>query len=315
MDNKRRFLLTHYDLDGVAADILMSNMYMFEKKHMCGYAKIKEKIDNGELSGYDSGVITDVSLAPEQFSFISKEYKDKLLYIDHHKPSINAVSNNEYKSTCVVDTTFSASGLIFQTFFKKLKKVPHVVDFVIAVDAYDMWRIDTNIDNFKKGYDLNVLFWKYGYFDFYDRFFDNMSFNFSSTEKKYISDHKKERDDHIIHSDKTDFGNNSLLVLDAPADYVNDFTIQLPDYDIYFMVCTTREGTLTLSMRSKLNGVESDLGNVAKNAKNMFDYIISAGGHPKAAGIDFFENTSIDDILTVVEYVNDTMEANELIPF
>jgi len=310
MSKDRKVLLTHYDLDGVGCDILMSKMFKFEKKIQCGYAKIKEKLNNGDLMWYDSAIVTDVSLTADQYKKISDEYKEKFLYVDHHKPSVEMVHGlGSTPSKCVVSDKFSATGLTLQV-FKGLHKQKGIFPFVSAIDAYDCWRCETHPATFDTGYDLNILFWKYGYFDFYDRFADSFSLTFDYDERKWIDAHKKERDSVIANADKTEFGNNSLLILDTPSDYVNDFTIQLPDYDVYYMVCVTHEGKLVLSMRSKMEG--KSLGHIARDVKDLFQGdVVSAGGHPKSAGIDFCDKTPLDVILDVVEYVNGNMEGIE----
>jgi len=314
--SKRRVLLTHYDLDGVGCDILLSKLWGFEKKHCCGYGKIREKISNGELMWYDSAVISDVSLTEEQYKKISEEYEDKFLYIDHHQPSIEMVeklANN--KSPCIVNNKFSATALIFQTFSSKLNTSPNTIKFISAIDAYDMWRHITHPDIFNRGYDLNILFWKYGYFDFYDRFYESMNIIFTPMEQKWITDHKKRRDFALENSEMTEFGKNSLCVINVPADYVNDYTLQYPEYDFYYMICVDRDGNLVLSVRSTVNVEWVSVGHVLREVRDSYDIILSAGGHKQAGGVDFDSKTPLDSIIDIIEDINEKLESLNDIPF
>lgn len=311
----RRVGLYHFDLDGVACDILISKMYTFEKKFKCGYAKMKKYIVDGALSGYDTAIIADISLTYGQFQQMAAEYGKNFLYIDHHGPSVEMVrglKNNE--SPCFVNTEYSGAGITFQTFHKRLMNIPGIMDFITSVDAYDCWRWKTHPDNFGIGYDLNTLFWQYGYNDFYSRFYDDMSIKWQSHEQKWISNHAKARDNAIINADKTPFGKNSLIVIDTPESYVNDFGLQFPEIDIFYLLYTTIQGNLSLSVRTTKKDI--DVGGALKQAKMGNPYINTAGGHPEAGGMDFYGEMELDLILDIIETINNTLEGNPVIvPF
>lgn len=313
MSEPRRVLLTHYDLDGITCDIIISKLFQFEKKYMCGYAKMSNHIANGHLSGYDSAVVTDLSLTYGQFQSLTTEYGNKFLYIDHHKPSVEMVNNLETNdSLCFMDTSFSGAGIAFQVFKKKIKE--NILPFICAVDAYDCWRWRTHEKEFNIGYDLNVLFWKYGYNDFFDRFSTNHSIVFNDQEKKWISDHGKKRDESIINSDRTDFGDNSMVVLNASREYINDYGLQFPEYDIFYLLYTTISGGLSLSIRTTRKDI--DVGKALKNAKMGNPYIYTAGGHPESGGVEFNDEPGLGVIIDVIETINDDLEGKPIdIPF
>lgn len=312
MEEKQRVLMTHYDLDGVSCDILMSKMFDFTIKHKCGYLKVKEKISQGDMMWFDSAVVTDIDLTLDQYLFLSGEYKDRFLYIDHHKPAVDMINDLPKNfSKCIVSTKFSATALILQS-FKKLHKLPGIFPYVSVVDAYDKWRFDTHPDQFEAGYDLNSLFWYYGYDDFYDRFSNNLSLEYTSKENEVISEHRKKRDEALAESDKTDFGNSSLLVLNPPSNYINDYSLVYHEYDFYYMVYKNSNDNMVISVRSQLDYV--DIGIILRQVRNEFDIVLTAGGHPKAGGADLDGRTSFDDILTVVERINILLEET-VVPF
>ena len=304
--------MTHYDLDGVTCDILMSKMYNFEAKHKCGYLKVKEKISQGDLMWYDSCVVTDISLTLDQYLFISGEYKDRFLYIDHHGPSVDMIEALPKNfSKCIMDHNFSATAIILRS-FKKLQRYDRIFDLVAAVDAYDKWRVKTHPERFDTGYDLNSLFWNMGYDDFYARFSHSFTLDFSCAEQKIVDGHKRNRDASMKKSDMNDFGNNSLLILRPPKNYINDYTIQYPEYDFYYMIYMNGNDNMVISVRSPLDYV--NVGLVLRQVRDENDLVITAGGHPQAGGADLDGKTPLDSILDVVERINTLLEES-VVPF
>lgn len=308
MYEPRRVLLTHYDLDGVSCDLFMSKMYAFDRKFKCGYAKMSKYVLEGKLSGFDSAVITDISLNYEQYMKMSDEYKDKFLFIDHHAPTIDMVNEigADSKATCVLNKYYSATAIIYQVFMKHLKDIPGVMKYVTAVDAYDCWRHKKFPEEFKNGYNLNTLFWRYKYNDFFSRFLSDMTLNWTPEEQQWIDEHNRDRDEAIKKSDKTEFGESSILSLDTPKNYLNDFGLYYDEYNIFYILYTSVENQLLLSVRTTREDI--DIGKTLKDTQRNNPYIYSAGGHPQAGGVDFIENTDLDTILDVVEEINDRLE-------
>ncbi len=308
MSEKRRVLLTHYDLDGVVCDILISKLLIIEKRVMGGYAKIKEHLKAGSLKGYDSAIVTDVSLTRNQFMGLEKEYGTHLLYVDHHAPSLSMIKEcKNYKAKCMLDTRFSASGIIYQAFEAKLPSNRDFYKFLTAVDAYDCWR--THLGIFNVGYDLNTLFWKYGYKSFFGRFFNSPDTNFKNHEQVWISNHKKLRNKALLESDKNEFGKNSLLVIDAPKEFLNDYTLQYPEYDIFFILYIGMDNILTMSVRTTLSPDVIDVGATIGVFKERYpDKIATGGGHPCSGGCNFEAGVTFDDIIDIIEEMNTQLE-------
>lgn len=308
--SRRRVLLTHYDLDGVSSSILINKMVQpIEKRICCGYGKVKDKIEGGDMSGFDSCIVTDISLDPDQFERLSSEYDDKFMYIDHHPTSREALVDYSGNAKIHFTTTYSATAIIFQTYRKFLNRHKDIAKFVVAVDAYDMWRHQKHPDMFKLGYDLNTLFWKYGFDDFEDRFLNNFSTDFSIEERMWIAEHKIARDIAIKKADITKFGNNSVLIFDADQQYVNDFALQLTEYDVFYIAYVSKQGKMRISIRSLLDGDIVNIGQITKEFEGTNVNIISAGGHPQSGGVDLQDGVDVDTIIDIVENINDRVEA------
>lgn len=308
--SRRRVLMTHFDLDGVASSILIKKMIQpIEKRICCGYGKVKSKIERGEMSGFDSCIVTDISLDPDQFGRLSSEYGDKMLYIDHHPTSQEALLHYQGDAKIHYNTKFSATGIVFQKYAKFLKSHEDIAKFVFAVDSYDMWRHQTHPDMFKLGYDLNVLFWKYGFYAFEDRFSYSFCTHFNANEKLWISEYKLARDEAMKKADITKFHNNSVLIFDADQEYVNDFALQMPQYDVFYIVYVSKQGSMRISIRSLLDGDAVNIGQITKEFEGTNTNIISAGGHPQSGGIDLEDGVDVDSIIDIVEAINYRVEA------
>jgi len=318
MDKKRRVLLTHYDLDGISCDILMSKIYDFTEKKAYSYNKIRESISNGYLKWYDSAIVTDISLTKNQFKDIAKEYGKKFLYVDHHRPTIQMLISMEKDDNfpiCLVNDRMSATALIFYHFFGSLKQYKGIGKYVSAVNAYDMWLYESKPKDFSIGYDLNILFWEYHYDDFYKRFFNSFDLNFTSQEQKWIYNYKKEREKALDRTELHTFGRNSALFLYTDRKYINDYTLEYPEFDVYYMVYINNDDEIVLSIRSTLNPDIVELGEIVRNIKDKHDIILTAGGHPQAAGVNFSKKTSLDDIIDIIEEINNDVEKADDIPF
>ena len=150
-----------------------------------------------------------------------------------------------------------------------------------------------------------------GYNDFYARFSHSMTLAYSHAEQMIVDNHKRERDAALAGSDMNDFGKNSLLVINPPAGYINDYTIQYPDYDFYYMIYNNNDN-MTISVRSPLDYV--DIGKVLRDVRDENELVITAGGHPQAGGADLDGMTPLDEILNVVEQINSIFEAQS-VPF
>jgi len=173
--------LFHYDLDGVTSNILMSMLYPIEEVYKGGYKQLYEVIDSGKVSGYDFLCSGDVCLRNEYFYTLEEEYKNRMLYVDHHQDSLKLEPKH---AKTVISTDLSATGLIYVSFFQNNDK--RINQFITGVDAYDMWRWKTNPEEFKIGYSLNILFGEYGYDGFKERFND-LVYSLTDYEKGVIT--------------------------------------------------------------------------------------------------------------------------------
>jgi len=307
----RNVLMTHYDLDGVCCDIILSNLFSFEKKIKTGYNRIDGYVSNGDLMFYDSCFVTDISLKRNQLQSLTNEYKHKLFYTDHHivtKDELDAV--NMVDSTILFNDKMSATAGIFQYFFSKRKNVDkRLYKLTTYADAYDMWRYKTHPFEFNVGHELNVLFWHFKYDYFFNRF-KNGYVPYTDEEEEVLDVYYDTRKKAIDESENAEIGDNSIVYIGVDQAYINEFSLMNQGYDAYYMIYVDGTGSLRLSVRTDRD--DANFGEHIKGVEPLFDSIINGGGHKQAAGLTFKPGTELNKVFDVVEYLNYLDEKKEI---
>lgn len=305
----------HYDLDGVGCDILASKVFNFDDKYCAGYWKIHSFIDKGRYKGYDAIFVADLSLTVDQYELLNEEYKNRFIYIDHHESSkvIYNVFNTD-KRLAIIDDRMSATALIYMNFHDKMKCVDP--NFVSAVDAYDMWRFKTHPKEFKNGYNLNILFNRYGYFNFREKYIDNTVFHINDEDMEYIDDFCNKRDVVIKNTETVTFDNDffkSIVIFCEDTNFINDYSLYYAneDIDILYIIYYTDDENYRLSIRTN-----NDSFNIADSLNdctfgNLIEWIHDCGGHRSACGIGFEKDVDLLTILQVIESIDESID----IPF
>ena len=313
---KKRLLLTHYDLDGIGSDILLSGMFPIAKKYHYGYQKVKGVIDNTNLlKQFDSIMVPDLCLTYEQFKKLNEIYQDRFLYVDHHLASMNLYTTlwaSDNKPTMYIDTSMCATALVYTKMRKYLGDMNeetsnNIKRLVTYVDSYDMWRHKTHPDTFDKGYNLNTIFFEYGYNKFFDKFKYGIR-DFDKEDVKIINIINKNRNDLMAKSEFFPFGNKSVFVLGVNVKYVNDYSLVYHDYDNFYLVYAT-DGGVKMSVRSTRDDV--DFGQAIITLKEGITQITSGGGHKQSASIQFTKDTTVNDMSYFAEKLEDYINGNK----
>jgi oligoribonuclease NrnB/cAMP/cGMP phosphodiesterase (DHH superfamily) len=296
-NDKQRVLFTHFDLDGVGCEIIMKKAFAFKHRYCMGYPKFRERIKKKDYLGYDSCFITDLSLTQDQYNEIKGVYGDRMVWIDHHQSSLS-VEKQIGDTNSIID--ISRSGTAICAFsFQKLINFNAISRFIVGVDAYDMWRWRTHPKEFSYGYDLNTLFWYYGYFQFYDAFCDNPSRQFTNTEKAVIKNSMEDKKKMILAATKERFGEKSMVIIGAHDSVVNDFSLTYPNIDLFYIINTDKD-YFSVSIRSNKEGTA--IGTHMRILKdNYSDMIHTAGGHSMSGGMGFNKNSTMNNVLDIIE--------------
>lgn len=305
----------HYDLDGVGCDILSSKVFKFNDKYCGGYWKIHSFIEEGRYKGHDAIFIADLSLTIDQYELINEEYKNRFIYVDHHESSkIIYKIFNVNKKIAIIDDRMSATALIYMNFHDKMKGVDP--NFVSAIDAYDMWRFQTHPKEFENGYNLNILFKRYGYFDFRELYGKNPVFHINNDDMEYITEYRNKRDAVIKNTETIVFDNSyfkSIVIFCEDTNFINDYSLYYHDkgIDIFYIIYYSDDGNYRLSIRTN-----SDSFNISQSLNDCTfgdnkEWIHDFGGHKSACGIGFEKNIDLKTILEIIESIDESLE----IPF
>lgn len=302
--------LTHYDLDGVVCNIILSLLFKNIKTYCCGYGKLDDKIDtiirDYKFDKPKALLITDFCLTVEHLKKLIKR-GIKIIYIDHHIDSLPYKKTKKFKH--YIDKNKSGALLTFEYFEKRLSKkykegvVEKVKTLVKLANDYDLWKLED-----KRSYYINQLFWDYNFWRFRQRFRYGFK-NFFSEEinkvKKYIKELKKyaySTERFVFPNDKKD----AILIVDPENKLANDATLIFKKFNFYFILRTSAS-----DVSIRVRNVPEDL-NVSEIMSEKFedlDHIFKKedyGGHAKAAG---FSTKNIKKDETFNQIINLLYEA------
>lgn len=252
----KRILITHTDLDGAGCAILFKRRYPDITVEFHDYDTI-DRISKDLWdcrNQYDEIYFADITP--------NEEYGRKMLgderftFIDHH--ITREYLHNMAYNRVVYDTDYCATYLTANYLDLNIIHVGKNRDFVLAVDAYDTWKLDSPYRDI--GLNLNLLFNYYGMDEFVEQFgairkFTTKEYTILEVLKKIDRDYLTEKlKQGRMKTDKNGYiyfevytaekgGNLGILVDDprfpAECEYVkvinlNDLTVGLyaKDFDV-----------------------------------------------------------------------------------
>ena len=135
--------ITHSDLDGFGCSVLVGMVHPQRKTFFCGYNDIDRTVEKC-MEDYDEIILTDIVPGKKVLTELLLFKGAKVTIIDHHKRSaLKALENLWEHATVVYDDSMSGTALVFQHWFPsflELKgKYPHLPEWVMAVNARDLW--------------------------------------------------------------------------------------------------------------------------------------------------------------------------------
>ena len=287
--------LSHYDLDGISCQFVISNYLGSISRMNCGYDKVDEYIDIVDDScGHQKPqhvFVTDLSFSLEQLtklSYVAQKYQDiQFYFIDHHpfEGEYNHLKSNNFH--IVISPKASATKLT-NLYIKKnwnVREDSELEKYVSYVNAYDIWLDDT--PEFKVGFVYNELFWLYGFQHFWGRF--NGDFKLRNADKEKYSEilkKKKKLFDKLWNSGRIlDIGNKDLLMLFLD-EYHSHVTIDYPGYKAYVIVSSKGKASVRLKDVKDKESVQKFMFEQIAKLPNISNY----GGHHGAFGIGLQDN-------------------------
>lgn len=174
----KQILVTHTDLDGAGCAILFRRYYPNIEIRYCDYDTIDEVSKElwDKRDNYDAIYFADIT--PNDEYGLKMIQDKKFTLIDHHitrEYLSSALSDN-----VVYDINFCATYLTAAHFSVHAADCQEHRDFIVAVDAYDTWKLDSPHRGL--GLSLNLLFHYYGMETFVEQFADMRCLN----DREYI---------------------------------------------------------------------------------------------------------------------------------
>lgn len=260
--NSKVLNISHLDLDGAAASIVVANVFNNVKYRYFRYDEVDQFLKNTDLSEFDVILLTDIS--PND-SLLLEEIPNSFL-LDHHD---SALCQHNPENNRIVKAGKSAA-LLCKEFFESLYNIDlsYLNDFCYVVNDYDMWINDDN-----RGWCLNELHFKYWSDVFRNRFVDgNIAFN--EDELNFIKERRKKY--------TTNFKSLEIFELETikgvfvmANEFVNDICSDLLKSGEEIVICMNPRNK-NCSIRIADNGIH--IGHILKE----LDF---GGGHKQAGGI------------------------------
>lgn len=174
----KQILVTHTDLDGAGCAILFKRHYPNIEIRYCDYDTIDEVSKElwNKRDNYDAIYFADIT-PNEEYGLKMLEDR-RFTLIDHH--ITREYLNNAQHENVIYNTNFCATYLTAKYFGSYISDRQDNRDFILAVDAYDTWKLDSPQRGL--GLSFNLLFDYYGMETFVEQFANMRFFN----DKEYI---------------------------------------------------------------------------------------------------------------------------------
>lgn len=299
-----KYLVTHGDLDGAGAAVLAEAAYKISFTFFAEYTTIDNYLSNFIASKKDEKdvelLITDICPSQsvcEELNKVSEKFKIKLF--DHHKTRQWV----EQYPWATFDLTKSGTKL-FHEYVNATAPFSHYLDFVTAVDAWDLWKLESPYRT--RGEHLNMLFKFLRTQEFVPLFIKNPDADKEEPIKTLLGYLEKEKQ-HIIKRAITSCQKSPIVRRDSlgqtymiifTTDYVSEVCnaiLDHPDFDDLRFVLAYSPLAETCSLRAK---GDVDVSEIAKK--------LGGGGHKNAAGFHYPIRAHIEEnifkMIAQIEY-------------
>lgn len=288
--------VSHCDLDGIGAQIVIRQFRGDIQRMNLGYDKIDEYIDIIDeycLHSKPQEVwITDLSFSLIQleklFRVVKRHLSIKFFYIDHH-PFLEDYSHiNANNLILIINQKASATKLTY-LFLKNSKKLldpsksEELEKYVEYTNTYDLWITESNL--FKGAMVYNELFWEFKKDHYFSRFKDNFKLR-NSDKEKFISlmekkkklFNKLDKSGRIFRHEPNAEKRIFMMFID---DYRNHIPLDYPGFDVYILIASY--GGVSMRLRKKLSD-DGKLKDAVVKRILQHDNVETGGGHPQAFG-------------------------------
>lgn len=265
--------LTHADLDGAVAGIVVKNVFpnaITIKTNYSGSGYYSTACDAITGLSYEAIIFTDFCPDDNMVQLIHSVNKPYLV-IDHHQTA--KVHDEDELGLYVIDKGVCGAILALR-YFSKFVNLGHLATLCEVTNDHDLWirKMVPISDN------LNTLLYELGYDKFMEKFMNGIEgYNLPSDVLPTLANHDKEVDEYMFRCEQHKLPYNGYYI---EADKFNsDIVLRLLEHYDWLVLAGTEgcaPGTTKLSFRTSRNDV-----NIGQYLKELGR---GGGGHPKAAG-------------------------------
>lgn len=286
--------LSHNDMDGVGAQIVLNKTYPDITTLNTSYGKVSEYIEiiSDMLisrTNIDEVYITDLNITELEMVTLynlSKQYPHIIFnYIDHHDYDYEPQKYKRNNLHIAVSKKFCSTKLTygFCKAHKNLKPDKDLTYFVNVIDAYDLWQTENLL--FQEGLRLNELFWSLMVRNFYLRFKDITKLRMVDNEKIDAMFIKKNKIfTKLKESGRLFTAENKSVLLCFLDVFRSHITLDFPGYWCYVNV--TLYGNVSIRLSTSFTELEAiHMKNTLVDFSMSLPSVVSAGGHIHAMGI------------------------------
>lgn len=283
--NDKVLSISHSDADGVAAQIVLGNVFPNITYQIYQFVKIDEAFNLLDFSPYDHVFMTDIYPAVPKIM----DRTDKLIFIDHHDTS---KALHDPKRMRFVDTSQCAASLtkkIMEAYFRISLK--HLDKFIYHINDYDLW---IHKDPFSKKFNLLYDMYRGVNRDLskYRERFMSGSMLLTEQEVEHIKSKEIEYKHVFDGLEMIEFNHiKGGFVISAP-NFINEIADDLMANNGYRIVFVKSTYTEHVSVRHNVDGL---------NMGELLTKHNIGGGHPKAAGMAKMDNDQLTKTLLALE--------------
>ena len=266
--------ITHDDLDGAVAGIVIRNVYpacLTVKTNYSGTAYRDAINAISKKDAYDAIIFSDFCPDDAMIEAVHAVRKPYLV-IDHHQTA-QVCPDDPYGAYFVKEGRCGA--LLCYDYFKNMADLEKLYQLCVVTNDHDLWlRKMIPISD-----DLNTLLYEYGYEEFMTKFMNGLEPDGSIPEdaKAILANHEHEVDEYIAQCVQKNLPYNGHYI--ECETFNSDINMRMtPKYDWLVMAGTegVDPGMTKLSFRTRRKDI-----NIGQTLKEIGR---GGGGHPAAAG-------------------------------
>ncbi len=256
--------VSHNDLDGAAAQIVLANVYQNISFVNQAFYRIDSCLESINYDLYDYVFLTDISPSKKEYLDIS----DKIVLLDHHGSAQEYTDPSKHRYV----VTGGCAAKLTKRFCEKMYGIDlsHLNDLVYLTNDYDLWIHDDPRSKMIN----DLMFYKYREKKFRD-LFHNGRVEFTAEENTYLEERAKRYEKIYQAMDLYEFESINGCVVQE-REFINEIAERLMKEEGYRFIVIRNPSHGRVSIRHNLDDL--DIGQVLKD----LDW---GGGHPKAAGM------------------------------